>query len=248
MMAKRVGYIFLVMAGSMWMALPAVAITIDDFISINDPGSALLFEFVVIDAGPLPNSPDADLIGIDLGLAVSVQNGKILFEIANASTSASAIAAIYFDDSTSRGGSPLIANGAIHATAGSNVSFFVGPGSPSNMPAANNLDPAFVANTALSAHAHNPVPSRGLNPGENLVLSYDYLVAPALVGEALLDGTLRLGLHVRSIGDAGESDAFVIHPFDTPSTPQAPIPEPASVLLLGIGGAMLALRKRRSNI
>ena len=85
-----------------------------------------------------------------------------------------------------------------------------------------------------------------MNSGENLVLAYDVFDLPGF-GDAISNNTFRIGLHIRSIGDGGESDAFIGCLLDVPpdtSTPQDPVPEPSTLVLMGMGSAFLLMRKR----
>lgn len=218
----------------------AGAFTIDDFDTASDPASALLFDFAVVGPG---NSSQADLDLLDLGMAVTVDGNQMLFEFINVSPISSVIAKIYFDD----GGDSLIGNGQVLSPQVNGVlRFSIGGGAPPNLPGGNGI--GFSSNSTLTANAFNPTPQNGVGPGERLILGYDALADPSAVGQALLDGSLRVGLHVRSIGDSGDSDAFVSVPFDfppEPQEPQNPVPEPSTLILLGMGTSFLVARKRR---
>lgn len=227
--------------------LPGVAsashITLDDFLTVDEPDGVLFYEFCVIEGDGLPNASAGDLATLDFMLAVHTNEtfDTVYFEFVNRSSNSSNISEIYFDDT---GAPDSIANGSVFATLG-DVSFTVGGVSPPNLPAANNLDPDFDANRDISAETDGNT-SDGLNSGENLVLSYD-IVDLAGFSDALLNNTFRIGMHVRSIGEGGESDAFIAKLLDDPpstSTPQDPVPEPTTLLLLGMGSSFLVMRKR----
>jgi hypothetical protein len=110
---------------------------------------------------------------------------------------------------------------------------------PSNLPQGNNIQ--FLA--TISSEADNPAPFNGINPGESLGVLFNGNYGDVLA--ALQDGSIRVGIHVISIGDIGFSDAFV----NTPGDPggNGVIPEPASVIvwtaLLGLSG--MAYRRRQ---
>ena len=77
----------------------------------------------------------------------------------------------------------------------------------------------------------------GIDPGEWLIAVYSVSHPGCTVydiEQELINGDLRVGYHVQSFGD-GASASFV-----------NVVPEPATILLLGLGG--LALRKKFKKI
>ena len=108
----------------------------------------------------------------------------------------------------------------------------VGSVSPKNLPGGKAIAPEFIATTAFSIEPLNPEPEWGVGPGEwvEIVYSLQSGKTYANIIEELNDGDLRIGTHVQSYADGG-SESFVN------------VPEPTTMVLLGLGGFLL--RKRR---
>lgn len=114
--------------------------------------------------------------------------------------------------------------------------------SPGDLPGGQALDPPFIATRKFSADADAPSPQNGINPGETLgmafslqdSLDYDGLIRSLSLGGN--DGGLRVGLKVQGF-ESGGSEGFVNN--------SNPVPEPASMLLLGSGLMGLAVIGRR---
>lgn len=211
----------------------AMALTVSEF---NAAYGA--FNFGVVGSG---NSNAGDLANLDLDLSLVTDGTTVTMTFANNSAIASVIAQIYLDDS----GEALLGSPVILSTMVNNVlKFTIGSGSPSNMPGGSGIN--FSANTALSVYANSPSPRNGIGQGESLVLRYNLLTNLDTFSDAMQDGTLRFGMHVQGIGTAGNSDAFVGTPNELPPPPPPlnPVPEPATMVLFGMGAGLLAVRKR----
>ncbi|MFT5396633.1 MAG: hypothetical protein ACI85N_001837 [Gammaproteobacteria bacterium] len=115
--------------------------------------------------------------------------------------------------------------------------------SPPQLPSQNTANPAFVTDFALDSDFTGQTPDAPLVPGGSLEIVFALLAMTSFsdVVDAIEDGSLRLGFHVRSInlgsGDGGESFVSV-----------SAVPVPAAVWLMGTGliGLIGFGRRRRS--
>lgn len=162
----------------------------------------------------------------------------IAFLFKNIGSAQSTITDIYFDDGTILGLATIVDDP-------DNGVDFGQPVEPPNLPGGQNLTPPFEATQAFSV-GNEPGVANGIDndpegDGESLTLIFELL--PGLTFDdtlaALLDGTLRIGLHVQNFADGG-SASFVNLPPGTP----VPLPAPASLALVGLG--MVAARRRRA--
>jgi hypothetical protein len=108
----------------------------------------------------------------------------------------------------------------------------VGNVNPKNLPGGKSINPEFIATTAFSIEPVNPEPTWGVGPGEWVKIVYSIQAAQtyADIIDELDNADLRIGIHVQSFSNGG-SESFVN------------VPEPATMVLLGMGG--LVLRKRK---
>jgi len=161
-------------------------------------------------------------------IGLNADNSSMVdFLFTNTGPAASSIADVYFDDPPPLLGAP----GLISSSTG--VSFTAGC-APGDLPGGA----PYGFTTAYCADSDSPVQPNGVNPGEWLQLSYTLQGGATLadVLEAISTGTFSVGIHVQGF-DGGGSESGVL-------TAQ-PVPEPASLVLLGSGAAAAFLRRRR---
>jgi hypothetical protein len=165
------------------------------------------------------------------GLYVEVTNGVgiVDFTFYNDSSVQSSVTGIFFDDGSLLG-IDTITNGP--------GTDFVYPRTFGGFPGGGMLDPPFVADREFNAGATNPVPMKGINEGDTVnewvTIRFELTNGGTLedVLAELNSGALRIGLHIIALPDGSSESAILV-------------PEPATVLLLGIGGLLLGRRRRR---
>jgi hypothetical protein len=147
----------------------------------------------------------------------------------------SSITDVYFDD-----GSLLGIAGIING--GPGVSFN-NPAIPENLPGGNSIEPPFETTDGFSADSDTPVQPMGVNPGESVGILFnlkdEQTFADVLAAihqgfdDPLAAESLRIGLHIQSIGLESGSDSFII----------TPVPGAVILGLLGLSIASIKLRK-----
>ncbi len=125
----------------------------------------------------------------------------------------------------------------LYLTNGPGVSFSIGA-TPGNLPDGQYADPPFVATKKFSSDSDPPVQPWGINEGEWLMAYYSVQEGADVydIDDEIDQGILRVGFHVQAFDD-GKSASFVNN--------LQGVPEPASVLLLGLGGLALLKKYRK---
>lgn len=169
-------------------------------------------------------------------VAVSNPSGdQVQFLLTNALGGlASSIANVYWQSNLLNYSAPVITNSV-------GVSFATG-GAPPNLPSGNTLSPSFTTDFRVSADS--PAPSNGINPGEQLAVTL--ALASNVTFQQFIDslnnpvnGDSRIGLHVISIGTAGDSESLVLVPHTV-----IPVPGALPLMLSGLLGLTLLARRR----
>jgi len=151
-------------------------------------------------------------------------DSKVMFKVRNESTVNCAIAKVCFDDG--------VLFGIADVNNGPDTDFEQ-PANQDNLPAGNTLEPPFVTTQGFSVGPENEPAHNGINPGEWLEITFDLNGGFDYqnVLDQLDDLSLRIGVHVIAFPD-GSSESAVT-------------PEPATVAVLGLGGVLLCIKKRR---
>jgi hypothetical protein len=194
------------------------------------PRDAAAAEFTF---GCITNNNAINCGSLESQLALTVElnatdSSMVDFLFTNSGPADSSIADVYFDDPPPLLGAP----GLISTSSG--VSFSAGC-SPGNLPGGS----PYGFTTAYCADSDSPVQPNGVNPGEWLQLSYTLQGGATLadVLNAISSGTFSVGIHVQGFSNGG-SESGVLNP----------VPEPASMVLLGSGAIAAALSRRRRKV
>jgi hypothetical protein len=197
-------------------------------VSGTAPASALTLGFACI-----TNNLAGDCAIGEAQLTVDVTDpgpGGVVFTFHNAGPLGSSITDIYFDDGDP--GSLLQISVVIDSPP---VVDFEPLSRPRDLPGGNLASPAFETSDDFSADSESPVQTKGVNPGESVVIVF--LLKPgktfADVLASLEDRSLRVGIHVQSFATGG-SESFV-------NTPE---PSAFGLLVLGVLALTVRIRAR----
>lgn len=149
---------------------------------------------------------------------------------------ASSISEIYIDNGSPTG--EVLDSGSIFAQSGTN--FVWNSATPPDLPGGNSLGDPFDVTPGLLGDAQGN-PSNGIDAfGEFLTVRISFQAGKAFADilDGLLDGSLRVGLHVRAIGSEEESDSFV-------NDPPLIVPMPTTAALASLGLLGMGVRRRR---
>ena len=192
------------------------------------------------------NSTDAQSF-----LNQTIASDQILFTFANSAQIASNIAAVYFDDSSLFASQTSILNSLSGFTQFSAISWTKPNGDIKNvvLPGGNASPYHFEPTPLFGAHTDPGSPSLGVNTGTDLLGIVIQFKPSTLFNDviaALMNDSLRIGLHVRSIGSNGESDSFVNNTLlpGNGGVTAVPLPTTVWLFLSGLIG-VLGLQPRK---
>jgi len=194
-------------------------------LGIPAPARALTLGFECLTGN---NAADCLIGETQLSVEVSDQGGGLVrFHFRNSGPQASSISEIYFDDGS------LLALSVV--TDGPGVDFEP-DANPPNLPGGQMAVPPFQVTEGFLAEAVPSPAKNGVGPSEWVKIDFTLQGGQTLdhVIAELTSGELRIGIHVIAFASGG-SESFL----------NAPVPEPATGLLLGAGLLGLAAARRR---
>jgi hypothetical protein len=190
---------------------------------------------VIVPFYGITNNNPADVATGENQLYIDVTNGglSVTFTFCNVGATMCTITDVYFDDGTLLELTGLIDND--EGTGGELEVDFTTQATPGNLPGGGMMPDPFVATEGFTADSDPSPPRWGVSPGESLGVEFT-LTGGGMAGviDEIVSETLRIGVHVQNFNGSGGSESFV----------NMPVPEPATMALLGLGA--LLLRKRRA--
>ncbi len=163
---------------------------------------------------------------------------KVDFTFKNNVGVSSSISEVYFDAGSTM--DTIFDTGAIENQMG--TSFSYGSAAPPVLPGGASISPVFETTMGFLADAQGN-PSVGVSTATDFLTIRIMLKAGSTfsdVLDGLNDGSIRLGMHIRSIGANGGSDAYV----SQPPTTMIPLPSAAGLGLAGLAGMGMSRRRR----
>jgi hypothetical protein len=219
----------------------------------------MIYDFDIFNNPAYENDPRLNftLTISDEGLS-SHGKQKVGFTFNNNSTADSSITDIYFD---TRPDDSLLNFSYISIIEGAGVEFSESA-EPKSLPGGELLTPSFDKHPDFSADSDSPTSRNGINPNEELQLIFtldygktiDDIISAIANGGSYCEQSLRVGIHIQSLplpldGFDDHNNHQCCCPPDYDDSASAinftePIPEPATICLLGLGALSLVRRKK----
>lgn len=162
----------------------------------------------------------------DLNLFVEVVDGesRVDFIFHNESIIDSSIARIYFVCGSFLSFAEIIE--------GPGTSFNQ-PATPAKLPGYNLLEPSIMTTYDVSFDSEPPMPHNGINPEEWFTMAFDLINSGTIqsVFDELNTGVLWIGVHVIALPDGSSESAIAV-------------PEPTTILPVGLGALALLIKRR----